>query len=812
LKGKVTADAQEIAVGLEDVRLGASRLHRVKLRYSPKSRSLIGGAAFDIDLAQGMDYTRRLAPETLGAVLAWFQPVTGRAQGSVKFALGQTNWSVGVDIRKSDVAVQVRDLPGPVRLGGGAVEIDRHSVKVDRVALSIPAGEVLLSTLHYSFKDNATAGAASFDLDLARWLELARRALPQENRDALAHIQTAAGRVQGNTRFAFGRGEWKFGMDVLKSDASLGIQQLPGPLKIAGWSVEANPASMTIHRAVVSLLDASAVASVTFDEFDAGPRARGAIAEGTIGEEFLAWVWQVARLPPSYEPTTPIRIAVPRIAWRPGGALEMQATAQFDAGPSVAVDLGWAAGALDIRRASIKDGRSDAELALRAKGGLLEGRYSGSLYSTSVSAVLKRAKVPSGAVAGDLRFTIDREHPQRMSADGHLKGEALDLASLIGRPLKIERIDLASDETALHVREATVDWAGQRATLRGELRRSASGPVIDAQLDSPGVIVDALLPRADKIGGEKPPEAEGRSKQAPDETGELSRLWPLPVTGRIAVRSEFIQSGRLKFAPVTATLVLEERRARFDLTQAQLCGISLPLTIEATPQGFAASARIVAQKQQLQQAAHCLTDQRVLITGDFDLRADLRTEGKARELVRNLKGTVRADMRDGKVMKFALLGNILSMQNIAALLEKEGPRLDDTGFPYRSVTVAGHFQEGRFIVQESAFRSDAVGLAATGWISLLDYGSRLAVLVAPFGRIDQLVRKVPILGYVVGGTFTSVPVGVSGDIRDPLVVPLGPGAITSELVGIFERTLKLPGKLIRPLEGGRESGSPPDGQ
>jgi hypothetical protein len=63
---------------------------------------------------------------------------------------------------------------------------------------------------------------------------------------------------------------------------------------------------------------------------------------------------------------------------------------------------------------------------------------------------------------------------------------------------------------------------------------------------------------------------------------------------------------------------------------------------------------------------------------------------------------------------------------------------------------------------------------------------------------------VPILGYIIGGALTSVPVGVSGDIRDPRVVPLGPGAITSELVGIFERTLKLPGKLITPLEGGGE--------
>jgi hypothetical protein len=32
-------------------------------------------------------------------------------------------------------------------------------------------------------------------------------------------------------------------------------------------------------------------------------------------------------------------------------------------------------------------------------------------------------------------------------------------------------------------------------------------------------------------------------------------------------------------------------------------------------------------------------------------------------------------------------------------------------------------------------------------------------------------------------------------------VPLDPRAVTSQLLGIFERTLKLPGKLLQPLQG-----------
>jgi hypothetical protein len=379
-----------------------------------------------------------------------------------------------------------------------------------------------------------------------------------------------------------------------------------------------------------------------------------------------------------------------------------------------------------------------------------------------------------------------------MTADGHLKGEALDLAALTGQPLKIERIDLMTDDTALHVREATVDWAGQRVTLRGDLRRSEKGPIIVAQLDSPGIDLDVLLPREAEsaaVAGFRPAAGGGDA---------ASRLWPLPVTGRIEFRSDFVQSGRHKVAPLAGILTLEERRAHVDLTQADLCGISLPLVFEVTPRTYSVSARITAQKQQLEQSAHCLTGEGVLISGLYDLDADIRTQGRPAELLHNLIGTIRTDAQDGKVMKFALLGNILSMGNIASLMKQDGPKLDAQGFPYRKLIVAGRFEKGQFLLDEGVFQSDALGLAANGWIALDKPESRLTVLVAPFGRIDRLVRDVPLVGYIVGGAFTSVPVGVSGDIRDPLVVPLGPAAVGSEVLGIFERTLKLPVKLVTP--------------
>lgn len=679
---------------------------------------------------------------------------------------------------------------------GGKVQASGKEIAVRLTGARLGASRLAGGTARFALSDHSLSSVAEFDLDLAQAMDASRRLLADEAGGTLAAIQAVTGRAQGRVKFELPRSGWSALVEIGKSDASIAMAGLPGPVSLAGASVSITPGSAKIERAAVSLLDAHALASATIG-YGKRLRIEGAVSEGSVGGDFLAWVWKTAGVPPHLALKTPIRVAVQHAAWSPKQPLDLAATAAFDAGPSVGAELAWTPKSLDIRRATIKDARSDATLALHVEKSLLEGRISGSLQSASIGAALKGTKVPSGDGSGDLRFRVDLKHPERFSAAGKLRVESMDLSWLLDRPVRIERVDLDADGTKLGIREASVSWAGQRFGLHGDLTRAADGaPVIDAQLESPGVVVDALLPKA---GTREAAATEEKAKPRAADEADWT-LWPLPVRGRIALRSEFIQYGERKAAPVVAALVLEEQKASLELQQVQLCGISLPLTVEATPKGLAVAARIAAQKQQLEQTARCLTAQGLQITGDFDLHADLRTRGRLRELLRNLEGTISAELRDGRVMKFALLGNILSMKGVADLLKEGEAKVDTKGFPYRSLTAKGRFAGGRFAIDESAFDSSAVGLAATGWISLTDYDSKLTVLVAPFARVDRLARKVPILGYIMGGALTSIPVGVSGDIRNPLVVPLGPGAVTSELVGIFERTLKLPEKLV-PSQG-----------
>jgi len=282
--------------------------------------------------------------------------------------------------------------------------------------------------------------------------------------------------------------------------------------------------------------------------------------------------------------------------------------------------------------------------------------------------------------------------------------------------------------------------------------------------------------------------------QPPGEKRPPAKIWPLPLTGRVAVNAGFVQFTRHRIEPLVGSVTFERGRAQLEVNQARMCGLSFPLTVEALPDKYTVWALVTMNDEPFEAAMRCLTGGGVEISGNADLLAELRTHGRGEEeLIRNLYGTARGELRKGRVKKFALIGNILSVRDIAAL-----KNVKEDGFAYRSLTADGRFENGEFMLREGFFDSDAARIAASGTIDLAGANSRLDVLLGLLTTVDRVAGAIPIVGDIFGSTMLALPVSVSGDIRDPRVVPLGPRAITSQMLGIFERTLKLPGKLVVP--------------
>lgn len=725
-----------------------------------------------IDLAQALALARRNL-----AGLEAIESAEGRLSANVRLSLG-AQWRAHVEIFESSASAKLVALPWKLSAHAARITATERELRISDLRGTL--GESGFSDVAAAFilgeplRLSAASGRAT--LRLEQWFPWLRRQLPLEE---IAEISGGAEVALNRLALRFDRpAAADYDATITLRQVSASLKPLPAPVSADGGAVRVDPASVRFEKVAVAMLDARTVVSGTFGI--KGSRLELGLADGTLGEKAVQWGLARAEVPARFEPRTPLRFAARRIAWAPGAPLEADASIDFEGGPNLAAALAWQPEKLNLRRLAIKDARSNAVLGASIVEGAVQASFSGSLQGSSIAAMLRHPlEADSGSARGDARVTIDRAHPERTIGEGKLTIEALDLSWLAGRKARVARADISAEPTTgLRIASAEVEWEQQKFALRGQIRHTAQGPVIDAQLESPGVVVERLLP-AEK----KPETPAGRSK-----------LWPLPVTGKVELQAGFVQYQHYKIAPFEGSLVLERSRAALLVKEARMCGVSFPLSAEAAPEAFSVAAQIAMRDQPLQATMHCLTGDSLDITGNADLSADLRTHGKGEEeLIRNLSGSARTELRKGRVKKFALIGNILSIRNIASLKQME-----QEGFPYRSMSASGRFENGAFLLEEGFFDSDAARLAAHGSVDLLGANSHLDVLVGLLTTVDRVAGAIPILGDVFGGSMLALPVSVNGDIRDPRVVPLGPRAVTDRLLGIFERTLKLPGKLVAP--------------
>lgn len=767
VRAELRTDGRTSIEGDFEGRIGTLAAARGKARLpGPGLEADVSG----IDLAQALAIARRKIPG-IEAVES--------AEGQLAVKINATlepPWRAQVALSESSAAVKLAPLPWKLSIQGARITLTPEQVQVEglrgavaestfsHVALQLAPGAPL--------RVSAASGKAT--LELEQWFPWLQAQFPLEGVTALSGavdvtLDRLAMRMDRPAEIQFEARAVPRGVDV-------GLETLPSAVAVAGGSIRAEPAAVRLDGVAVATMDAKAVVSGTI--FFKEPKVELAVSEGTIGERAVRWALERGKVPARLEPKTPLRFTARRIAWQ-GDAVEADAQLDVDAGPQLGVALAWTPKLLELRRLAVKDAASDAVLGAKLAGNHIEASFSGTLEGRSIAALLRQPVSPSGTARGKLRVTVDRARPSRTFAEGRLEVDALDLTWLAGQRAIVEHVALDAGRELLRIAEARLDWEEQRVRLRGEMRRTGKGPVIEAVLHSPGLDLERLLP----------PAAAAEPAPMLDE----SALWPLPVSGRIDVRSEFVRYRHHRIAPLEGSLTLEPRRAHLTVKEAQMCGFAFPLEVTVDPKETAAAAAITMQKQPLDTVARCLTGDTVEVTGRVDLRADLRTHGKPPQLLRNLTGTAQAEVREGTIKRFGLIGNILSLRNLSSVTQ-----MKEEGVPYKRATARGHFQQGQFMLEEGFFDSNTVRLAATGRVDMLGADSRLTVLVAPLTTVDRVVGAIPILGHVLGGTMTGLPVGVNGDIRNPAVVPLGPRAITESLLGIFERALELPGKLVVP--------------
>ena len=768
------------------------RVQDGSVSYDWKRRDLALDVGYELDLAHALELAQRLVPAKQRGAFGQLQSPRGSAQGKVQAQARGAEWSALVQVAQSDASLRLRAVPFPLRLRSGRVTLTPGEIQVTDVAGAIGGTTVAEAgiALTLGARPMLQGGSARVRVALPEvlaWLKQ-QDALQEPLQDLLGvhgaaeiTLHDLSGRLDQPQALAFDA-------SIEPAKVSIETTLLPAALALTSGTVRLTRDRILLDGLAVGLLDSRVAVSGKIDAYLAGnPAVEISLADGVAGEQLADWGLREIGFPGRFEPRTPLRFTAERVRWRAQDGVDAQASVQYPGGQQIAVEVGWRPGLLDVRRLALKDGVSDAAVRLQLEKSSIAASYAGTFSGASLSAMLRDGRPVSGTIAGNLRISFNPEQYVLTDSTGSLRAESIDLRGL-GLPLRFDRLGLDADGSRLLIPETVVVWKEQVANVRGAVRLDPDRIDVVTLIRAGDIDVEPLLPPAGDTPEDTQPQTDG--------SAELAILSQLKVTAHASLHADSIRYRRMNVTGLSAQLALEPGRVRFAVSRGQMCGLFLPLSLDITPDRYAVSAQIQTKAAQLESVVRCLSDQELQLTGEFDLAADLASQGRLDELRRNLSGSVQFEARNGLVKKFALLGNILSLTDVVGLLDPQGRQVSAEGFPYRKMILDGRITEGKLRIREAAFDSSAVGIAANGSVDLVSYASDINVLVAPFSRIDRIVRGIPLIGYVVGGTLTSLPVKVSGDIRSPYVIPLGPTAVASELVGVFQRTLNLPAHLF----------------
>ena len=181
----------------------------------------------------------------------------------------------------------------------------------------------------------------------------------------------------------------------------------------------------------------------------------------------------------------------------------------------------------------------------------------------------------------------------------------------------------------------------------------------------------------------------------------------------------------------------------------------------------------------------------------------MRAAGKGDDLTRDLRGKVDFISRNGRIYEGGFLARILDFLNITEVLFGKLPDMAKEGFGYNSITVKGSIQRGKMTLEEAVMDGSSLGLAAQGDLDLAKKQVDLVVLASPLRTVDRIIRYIPLVRSILGGTLVALPIKVSGDMADPKITYISPSAIGTRLLNIMEKIIKIPLKIVEPVIPGK---------
>ncbi len=715
-----------------------------------------------------------------------------KGNATARVVLGESIESLKARIHVSqlDLSARYKGVPYPLVVTGGQVSFKGNTLSTIDVQgkLGSSGFSHLSARLDLDGEPYMEVGSGEFDVSLDEiypWVSSIKGVghRLKDLKDVKGELALSLTRLKGKVSDPM---NWSFETNGEVKRLSVNTVLLDGLAEMTGARFDATEEGLSFQDARIGLADAAFNVSGTLNGYMKGLHKAEMRFSGDMRPGSLRRLSRIVHIPPQLKLRSPVSISNAYLTWERDGTVAFSGMLDAKGGPRFSIDGLQRRGNLEIKDLSIEGVNSNAVIRFGLNQKEVKLEFSGRLTRAALEPFLAETGSPIGSISGGLQVHFQRGYPMNFFAKGGLQGTDIDLPWDVGAPLRIERISLNAKQDKLRLEPGVIRWGDSRIVLEGEV--GIDGDEIRLDMD---LVTDGL--DAEKLVGLIPGEGEGGAG-----TKEKSS-WNLPFRGELRVKADYLRYQRFTWKPLHVNISFGAEGISASIIKADLCGISVPGTLRASREGIRLDLRPNATKKELVATVKCLSDEKVKMDGKFDFKADVTGEGTGDALTRSLKGSYEFVAMDGRIYQHKLLSKILALLSVTEIFMGSLPDLGMGGLAYNSITVKGRLEGGKLLFEQIVMDGKTMDLAGNGDIDFLGKKINLILLASILKTADSIIRMIPLVRYVLDGTLISIPLKVTGDLADPDVRYVPASAVGSGLLGIIERTLKLPVKVIEPV-------------
>jgi uncharacterized protein YhdP len=266
----------------------------------------------------------------------------------------------------------------------------------------------------------------------------------------------------------------------------------------------------------------------------------------------------------------------------------------------------------------------------------------------------------------------------------------------------------------------------------------------------------------------------------------------------IRLKSKALTFNRFTVSPFHADISLTGSTVDTTITKADVCTIPVLGELNISRNNIETNFKIASRNQTIEPVVTCF-DNKGLMTGRFDLQGELSSRGKPDTLIQNLDGNLIFNAKDGRIYRYGTIAKIFALLNLTEIFRGKLPDVAQEGFAYYTISSKGKVENGKLLIKEAIIDGSSMEIVFEGNIDLVEKKVNLNMLVAPLKTVDFVLRKIPLIRDITGRSLISIPFRVTGDLGNPDVTYHPLSSVGSGLLGIMERTIKLPVKIIQPF-------------